>query len=225
MAKKCFVILGLIMICLFPASNVFAEVGEAHEWTHGDWSSRVLWEAKYALSQAADGYSSNTTGSGIYKKWYGDWDYVNSDATARDNAKIEGYDIMGPVGADGYGHYRGGECTYFVRLILYRATYWAFNDHYAMHNYPDSVYSETDNLESDPSNFQPGWMLLTPSNTHYAIAEKRETIDGVSGWWVIDSNWVGWPDYTYVIGKHFMSDSLLINHGYYGTPPVLGTYN
>ncbi len=214
------VLLAVLAISSFSTSKAIAEVGESHNWTHSDWSSRVLWEARYALSQDADGYSSNYSGSGLSKKWYGDWDYVNDDTTARDNARGEGYGIMGPVGPYG-SYYRGGQCTYFVRLILYRATYWYFNDHYAMHNYPDSVYGNVNGLEDDPTQFQPGWMLITATNTHYAIAEKRETISGVSGWWVIDSNWVG----SYVIGKHFMSDATLQSQGYHGTAAYLGTWN
>lgn len=209
-----------LMLFLFGTVPANAQVGESHAWTHGDWSSRVLWEARYALSQNADGYSSKSSGSGLSKIWYGDWDYSNSDTIARDKAGAEGYNVVGPLGAYG-SYYRGGECTYFVRLVLYRSTYWYFSDHYAMHNYPNSVYGNISGLQSDPAQFQPGWMLLTATNSHYAIAEKRETISGVSGWWVIDSNWVG----SYIIGKHFMSDSTLQSQGYRGTVAYLGTWN
>lgn len=197
-------------------------IGNSHVWTHGDWSSRILYEARYALSSAyANGYSSNTTGSGIYQKWYGDWDYTSDDIYARDQAEAEGYGIMGLVGPDG-SYYLGGECTYFVRLILFRSTYWNFNDHYAMPNYPGSVYDQSLLAkEDDPTQFQPGWVLFTITNRHYAISEKRATIGGVSGWWVIDSNWVR----SYTIGKHFMSDTQLINLGYRGMLPDLGTDN
>ena len=153
------------------------------------------------------------------KKWYGDWDYANDDTTARDNADDEGYGVVGNLGYSG-GYYRGGWCTYFVRLVLYRATYWNFDDHYAMHNYPYSVYGNLNNLEDDPTLFEPGWMLIDES-THYAIAEERETINGTSGWWVIDSNWVG----SHVIGKHFMSDAYLSSQGYRGTKGLKGTDN
>ncbi len=221
-------IFGVLVVSLtvfvaffFSANQTRAEVGESHSWSHSDWSSRVLWEAKYALSQDADGYSDNHSGSGLSEKWYGDWDYANDDTTERDNAEDEGYGIMGTIGGpNGSGYYLGGQCTYFVRLVLYRATYWYFSDHYAMHNYPYSVYDNLGGLEDDPTQFQPGWMLID-EDTHYAIAEKRATISGVSGWWVIDSNWVG----SYVIGKHFMSDATLESQGYRGKSPDKGTWN
>ncbi len=90
-----------------------------------------------------------------------------------------------------------------------------------MHNYPNSVYGNVNGLESNPTHFQQGWILMTATNTHYAIAEKPATIGGVSGWWVIDSNWVG----SYVIGKHFMSNADLQSQGYHGTSAYLGTWN
>ncbi len=88
---------GFVLLFL-GMSSVNAQPYEAHAWTHGDWSSRVLYEARHALSKSNDGYSSNSDGSDIYQKWYGDWDYANDDATARDNAIEEGYGIVGPLG-------------------------------------------------------------------------------------------------------------------------------
>lgn len=222
--KKCLVVLGLVMLCLSFNFNAFAEVDEGHAWTHSDWSSRVLWEARYALSQNADGESSTSAGSGVYKKWYGDWNYTADDTYARNEAGYENWDIVGSLGYSN-GYYLGGQCTYFVRLILYRATYWNYDDHYTTPAYPSSVYTITGATTDDPSEFQAGWVLLTPTNTHYAIAEKRETIGGVTGWWVIDSNWVDYSTQQFVIGKHFMSDSFLESQGYYGWQPDRGSNN
>lgn len=217
--------LVLISCILLPTAHAEARSGEAHTWNHGDWTSRVLWEARRALSQSASGYSSNSAGSGQYQKWYADWNYVASDPWARDRAQAEGYYIMGPVTPTG-GYYRGGECTYFVRLILFRSTYWAYWDHYAMHNYPNSVYGNVQvsaTMTNQPNQFRPGWMLIRadPSSPHYAIAEKRATVGGKAGWWVIDSNWVA----PHIIGKHFMSDDFLKQQKYHGTAPQKGTWN
>lgn len=161
------------VFCLIFAGTTLAVQGEGHKWTHGDWSARVLWEARYALSKSANGYSSSTTGTGIYQKWYGDWDYVANDTNAKNQAELEAYYVVGQVGPYN-GHFRGGWCTFFVRLVLYRATYWYFNDHYTTPVYPKTVYTITDKMTKIPSQFKPGWVLLTPTNIHYAIAEKEK---------------------------------------------------
>jgi hypothetical protein len=197
-----------------------ATVGEGHAWTHSDWSSRVLYEARYALSAANhDGTSNNphNTASVIY----GDWDYVADDAFAHGRASAEagGGGWVGTVGQDG-DYFQGGECTYFVRLVLYRSTYWNFSDHYTTPNYGDtSMYVINDEMDSNPNNWQGGWVLR--GNTHFAIAEQRAYVNGSWGWWVIDSNYIG----VYRIGKHFFTDSQLSSGGYYGWKPFRGSYN
>lgn len=56
-----------------------ATPGQGSPWTHGDWSSRVAWEARYALSQSANGVSNfQTTNDSYGQRWYGDWNYVAS---------------------------------------------------------------------------------------------------------------------------------------------------
>jgi hypothetical protein len=204
----------------------YAITGEGHAWQHGDWTARILYEARYALNADADGYSNIESGSGASKKWYSDWNYVTSDSYAFTQASSEASNIVGTVTPAlwvpslGTSVYRGGWCTFFVRLVMYRATYWAFDDHYTTPNYPNSsVYTITPAMTKNYASMQPGWVFLSPASTHYAIAEKRETIGGVAGWWMIDSNYVC----SYCIGKHFMSDATLSNQGYYGWKPDRGT--
>ncbi|MCG2686667.1 hypothetical protein L6278_00845 [Candidatus Parcubacteria bacterium] len=203
-----------------------AVVNEGHSWTHADWSSRVLYEARYALSRTyADGTSNNPIGtSPNYTAYYGDWNYVANDSSAHTKASAEagGGDYVGPVGQSG-SYYLGGQCTYFVRLVLYRATYWNFSDHYTTPNYGiSSMYTVTGEMDSNPSNWQGGWALR--GNGHYAIAEQRAYFNGSWGWWVIDSNWLGGGG-NYRIGKHFFTDSQLSSGGYYGWKPVRASYN
>lgn len=75
-------------------------------------------------------------------------------------------------------------------------------------------------MESGSSNFEPGWILLSPTfgnYGHFMIAEEREG----NGWWVIDSNMVG----SYRIGKHYLTDTYIDNNGFYGWQPVRGSNN
>ncbi|MFH1193674.1 MAG: hypothetical protein V1661_01625 [bacterium] len=194
-----------------------AVVGEGHTWAHDDWSWRVLYEARYALSQQHHDGTSNNSFSGGY---YGDWDYVGNDSFAHSRASAEAYGIVGTVGSYN-GYYAGGECTYFVRLVLYRATYWNFSDHYTTPNYGtgNGMYYINGEMDSNPSNWQGGWALR--GNSHYAIAEQRAYVSGSWGWWVIDSNYVN----TWRIGKHFFTDSQLSSGGYYGWRPQRGSNN
>lgn len=195
-----------------------AVVGEAHAWTHGDWSSRVAYEARYALSQSANGTSSLSRSGGGY---YGDWDYVGSDSFANNRATAEAggtswTGVLGPYN----GYYAGGECTYFVRLVLYRSTYSSFSDHFTTPNYGvGSMYDINGEMDSNPSNWQPGWALR--GNGHYAFADQRTSVGGQNGWWVIDSNYVG----SYRIGKHFFTDTQLASSSYYGWRPQRGSNN
>lgn len=204
-----------------------AVVGEGHLWTHSDWSSRVAYEARYALSQSANGVSSRPIPGVGY---YGDWNYVANDSFAHSRASAEagGGDWVGPVGESG-GYYLGGQCTYFVRLVLYRATYWAFSDHYTTPNYGMNPWhgmyeiGYIENKNAYPSQWQPGWVLLSATCGHYAIAEQR-AYNGGWGWWVIDSNYVGGGG-NFRIGKHFFTDSQLVNCNYFGSQPYRASYN
>lgn len=243
--KKCFRVVGMSL----ASSGLFSCVGEldegdrdedqvgkavspilreGHSWQHGDWTSRVLYEARYALNKNANGTSGVTQGSGAQQKWYGDWDYVSSDAVALAGAQTEAAGFVGTLSPaltsiiPGKSVYRGGWCTFFVRLVLYRSTYYNFVDHYTTPGFPDvGLYTIQDSMTQVYSNVQSGWVLLTPKNTHYAIAERREIVDGNVGWWVIDSNYVC----SYCIGRHFFSDASLKTLGYYGWKPDRGTNN
>ena len=221
-------------MCVFATTASFAL-----EWPSGDWSSRIVWEAKKALSSAyaTSGTlpSGQTTATG-YPAWFGNWNYTADDVWARDKASTEagGGQWVGPLGSDGSGHFMGGECTYFVRLVLFRSSYWTGNNLHLTLMSP-SVYAVDTTPGATTTNMaavQPGWVLFTdPATTggsysHMAIAEKRETVSGKLGWWLIDSNWVGQSaGYTHVIGRHFFPDSKLTGDKYVGWRPHLARSN
>lgn len=172
-------------------------------WAYGDWSSRVAWEARRALSQRADGTSAWSITNG----YLGDWNYVASDGYARDQAMEEATDV-GMLTDTSDGHHRGGWCTFFVRLVLYRASYWAgYGVHLTTPNFHQGVYSwcDPDHMTQRYWEVKPGWVLSAP-NYHMGIFDRRANVGGKDGWWVIDSNWVG-GNGNFWIGKHFMTDA------------------
>lgn len=197
----------------------------------GDWSSRVLWEARYALSQRADGSSKfpvYRTGSTLIREFYGDWNYARSDPTAFNGVMAESHNQYGnhwPGTA--YGKYfHQGTCTWFVRELLYRSTYWAgYGWHLTTPGYPSSVYSWCDNahMTQNYGSAKGGWVISSPGY-HMAILEARAWDFGGWGWWVIDSNWVGGKG-NELIGKHFMLDSDLKAKGFWAWCPTWATTN
>ncbi|NVN97188.1 hypothetical protein HXX01_03080 [Candidatus Nomurabacteria bacterium] len=211
----------LFAVIAFTSSAVqsYAASSKSGPWPYGDWSSRVVYEARRALSPRADGTSAQPIASGGY---YGDWNYTASDTYALSKAAAEAAPgvkdplkslLVGPTGKSGT-YFLGGECTFFVRLILYRATYWNFSKHLTTPNYPASVYTITPSMTKNYSTVKPGWVFTSP-NKHMAIAESRATVNKAIGWWVIDSNWVT-GNGGHAIGKHFMADTYLKNNNYYG---------
>lgn len=191
-------------------------------WAYGDWTSGVLYEARFALSSAyRNGTSKVSAGNGAY---YGDWDYVNSDPFARDAAKSEAFQQWGYHIGPYNGHYSGGTCTWFVRLVLYRATYGArYGSHLTTPNYPGSVYSWCDwgHMTRNWNQVRGGFVGSSPGN-HMLIFESRAYSGGKIGWWVIDSNWVGGKGNEF-IGRHFMSDESLNNGNYWAWYPSWAT--
>lgn len=218
-------LLAVIMIAgtVVPKEVIAGSTG--FPWTHGDWSSRVRWEARKALSENASGTSSWPVSNSSY--WLGDWDYVASDGYAYQRAILEASDV-GPV-TDIDNHHRGGWCTFFVRLVLYRATYWAgYGEHLTTPAYPDGLYAHVngDYMTDRYDTVQPGWIFITTITPHYAIADQRANVNGQWGWWLIDSNFVeSTPTYRYYIGKHFMSDATLRANSYRAWRPDRATAN
>lgn len=197
-------------------------------WAYGDWTSGILYEARFALSRAHNGISSvpvyvSSTNRTV-KAYYGDWDYVNSDPFARDAAKKEAFYQWGYHIGPYNGHFSGGTCTWFVRLVLYRATYGAgYGVHLTTPNYPYSVYSWTDwgHMTRNWGQVRGGFVGSSPGN-HMLIFDSRATFSGKIGWWVIDSNYLGGagPEW---IGKHFMSDEQLNSDNYWAWYPSWAT--
>ena len=195
--------------------NSWAISGEGHPWTHGDWSSRVAWEARYALSQSSNGTSGTQTS-------YGNRNYVASDWYAYNKAATEAGWVVGTV-----GNQKGGWCTFFVRLVLFRSTYWTgYGDHLTTPQYPDKVYANVNSgyMTNQYGSVQPGWIFISSDKMHYAIADSRALINGQWGWWFIDSNYVG-GNGNFYIGRHFMPDGKLSSDNYWAWYPSQATLN
>ncbi len=229
--KKLMGVFCLVAVLLF-ATVVLSEAVTGY-WQNGDWSARIAWEARKALSKKADGTSGwKATNDPYGSRWYGDYDYVASDSAAYQKAFKEAGgagnpDFVGPVSDDSAGHHRGGQCTFFVRLILYRSSYWSCSSHLTTPGYPGSVYSWTDNkpdhMIQDYTKVQPGYVFSSPHN-HMAIADSRDCVNKKNGWWVIDSNYVT-GNGGYCIGKHFMPDSKLLADNYWAWKANWATSN
>ena len=197
-------------------------------WNYGDWSSRIAWEARYALSRSANGSSAWPVNPDKYgPRWLGDWNYVDSDGYARDQAIEEATDV-GPLGDTSDGHHLGGWCTFFVRLILYRATYWSGHGvHMTTPGFNGGVYSWCDGVHMTQNYWQaqPGWIIAS-KDYHMGILDTRATVNGVVGWWIIDANWVGSESsYHYYIGRHFFPDTTLKTLGFWTWYPSWATTN
>lgn len=231
---------GLIIALLLAVSMIIGVVtissateNEGHYWTHGDWSSRVAWEARHALSRSATGSSAWPINSDSHgPRWYGDWNYVADDWYAYGKAFNEAHgktypDLVGNVADDSLNHHRGGQCTFFVRLILLRATYWTgYGDHLTTPQYPNGLYAHVDGgyMTDNYASVQSGWVFITADNTHYAIADSRAYVNGQWGWWFIDANYVGGRG-NFFIGKHFMPDWKLRADNYRAWRPDRASYN
>jgi len=236
---------GFRVIVVLVISILFSMSAHSLEWSGGDWSSRVAWEAKAAFGGTA--YANNgtlpsagKTTSLNYDAWYGNQDYAYSDSYALQMASYEagGGQWVGPLGYYDGVRYRGGECTFFVRLVLYRSSYWVGNGTHLTTMSP-SVYTEDSSayVTRTWSNVQPGWILISPSTPHMGVAISRAYVKTLGtngsyswGWWIIDSNFVGnttsdSPKYTHMIGRHFMSDTYLSSKGYFAWRPHLARAN
>lgn len=198
-------------------------------WPGPDWSARCLWEARYALSRRADGTSAWPLydSRGVLTGYYGDYNYVATDWYAYGRAYDEagGPPWIGEVSDQGSYH-RGGWCTFFGRLVYYRASYWAgYGWHLTVPNYGQgSMYGwcDTGHMTQDfRNNARPGWMIFR-KDYHVAILDSRGSLRGVDGWWVIDSNYTG-GNGNFRISKHFFSMSELAS--YWAWAPSLATSN
>lgn len=189
----------------------------------------VVHQAYYALDQSANGTSSKTIGG----NYAGDWNWLTSDgsySTVRgwfgcnssdwavngdscpqlagwvsfySNPWQYGYINSYSPQLNFYG--RGGQCVYFVNLVLYRA----------------GAYGQLPNLPTmwvqsiSISNVQPGDVLqrynVPGQINHVAIAVQVYKTNGVvTSVDVVDSNWI--TDYganMEIIGRHNISGSTL----------------
>lgn len=219
-------LLAVIMITGMVIPSYATVNGPGFTWNHGDYSSRVRWEARYALSRSANGTSTNPYGN----SWFGDWDYVASDSYAYNRAAAEAGWVVGGIATNtgiSPARYRGGWCTFFVRLILFRSTYWTgYGQHLTTPAFPEQVYAHVDgNYMTDRyDTVQPGWIFVTAVNQHYAVADERANVNGSWGWWFIDANYVG-GNGNFYIARHFMSDATLRANSYRAWRPDRATNN
>lgn len=190
----------------------------------GDWTNNILSEARYALNTCRCG-SSTKTYSGQYM---GDWNWPTGGS---DNGAFQNVsrDYGGATGTVGMGTYEyGGWCKFFVSLVLYRSSYGLGNRY---HLYLPTGYTYAG---TDPRNAGPGWVLQTTSPHTAIIDSPHYNSSGVrDGWWLIDSNWIGTTankdangrivsyNYSYWVGKHWMSFTALDQKGFKAWKPNL----
>lgn len=183
----------------------------------------ILSEARYALSQSRSGTSTRT-----YNGYYmGDWNWPTggSDNWAFEKVKKDYASAIGTVGMGTYEY--GGWCKFFVSLALFRSSYGLGNNN---HLYLPAGYTYAD---TDPKYAGPGWVLQSTMPHTAIIDSPHYNANGVQdGWWVIDSNWIGttsykdasgvWQsNYSYWVGKHWMSFSTLSTKGFKAWKPNL----
>lgn len=182
----------------------------------------IIEELFYALNQAHTGFSNKAINGNAVS----DWNYICSDQNAYSvmrsrygsNSSVwgsfftgldrvnGGYLVPTTYGLSG-GYGRGGQCVYFVNLILYRsATYWDNNRF--LSGYGDYIYDYNHGRQSTKplDQVQPGDVIQTTwNNGHRAIAVLvfRDASGRVTAIDVIDSNFCN-GDGAEIIGRHLM---------------------
>lgn len=169
------------------------------------WESRVLSEACYALSQSRSGYSNKSYGGNAMGDWPYPWQGDCCDALGVVTRKM--YSVASDRGLLGLwsGQYQqGGECKFFVNLVLYRSSYGYPGGHLIL---PGGTYTYSGSR--DWRNAGPGWIIQSASMPHTAIVVANYG----SSLSVIDANWVGGRG-SYVISRHIISASTLDTKGF-----------
>lgn len=222
--KRRIAVKKVIGVLVFLSSVLFSTFALA---TTAD---NIVYQANYALSTRADGTSSQMI-SGNYvgdwnwlyndsssylavKGWYGcnssDW-AVSGDGCSSlagwvsfySNPSTYGYINSASPFVNRYG--RGGQCAYFISLVLYRA---------GVYTGGLNINTMWNNQDIPLSNAQPGYVLQrynsqTPATNHVAIivGVTRDGSGTVTAVTVVDSNWVSDNGANMeIIAKHTISN-------------------
>ncbi len=184
----------------------------------------ILSEARYTLNPSRSG-TSTLTYNGQYM---GDWNWATGGSDNGAFQKVSA-DYGGATGTVGFNRFeQGGWCKFFVSLVLYRCSYGIGNNN---HLYLPSGYTYAD---TDPKYAGPGWVLQSTMPHTAIIDSPHYNPSGIQdGWWVIDSNWIGTTaikdrygkvvgyNYSYWVGRHFMSFDVLKSKGFKAWRPNL----
>lgn len=200
-------------------TNVTAKVVTYGPLSGPAWEANLLSEAKYALSQSRSGYSNLIYRPSQYISYYmSDWAYPTQgdccDALGTVTKLMYGSTTSPSRGALGkwLGLYQqGGECKFFVNLVLYRSSYGFPGGHLKLPGGGVYTYKNPQNWR----NAQPGYILQSASMPHTAIVVANYG----SGLTVIDANWVGGRG-SYAIARHNLSAADLDANGYSSYRPT-----
>jgi hypothetical protein len=169
-----------------------------------NWANSVVSEACYALSQNRSG-TSRLMYQGSYM---GDWPYPWAgdccNALSRVTSLMYGGNTTWRGGLGTWnGYQQGGQCKFFVNLVLYRSSYGYPGGHLFL----PSQYGYANRSWRDA---QPGWVIQAPAdNPHTALV-----LSNGGGWLdVIDANWVAGAG-RYLISRHRLSASTLDAWGF-----------
>jgi len=177
------------------------------------WENNVLSEACYALSQSRSGYSNLNWNGYAMGDWPYPWQGDCCGALAKVTKEMYGANTggRGSLGLWQGLYQQGGECKFFVNLILYRCSYGFPGGHLML---PGGSYYYT-----SPKNWrdaQPGYIIQSASMPHTAIVIANYGSSGLS---VIDANWIG-GRYSYAIGRHVIPPSTLDQKGFLAYRPT-----
>jgi hypothetical protein len=177
---------------------VLTDVGPA-------WEGYIVSEAFYALSQSRNGGSSRSYNGYTMS----DWPYPLQGDCCNALGIVTNYmyggniGLRGPLGLWLNQYQQGGQCKFFVNLVLYRSSY----------GYPGGHLVLTPGYSWSPSysvyDAQPGWIIQSPSLPHTAIVVSRLS----NGLDVVDANWIG-GNGSYAIGRHPITWSTLNAYGF-----------
>lgn len=181
------IIIGLLFVAIFavvmPAEARLAPAGNQYD------REAMIKEAWFALTQQATPYGPFQQGT------LGYWNYLAYDVPSDrnvasrfgNNPTFVGFTATGVINGDtskGYfdGAGRGGQCLYFVNLLLYRSE--ADRRQYDPDRVRHYYWPDINKQAADISTVRAGDVIFIPS-THAALAVRRSG-DSVS---IIESNY------------------------------------
>lgn len=177
------------------------------------WGDKIVSEAYYTLSQTRSGGSTKSYKDTRGRTWtMSDWNWAQTDREA--DGHVSNYigcknkDEDGRASCDYYrgktgsmdGYYRGGECKFFVNMVLYRSSYgWGNREHLVTPHWYN--YANRDVRDAEV-----GWVIQKSTSPHTAIVVYKYA----GGLDVVDSNYIGQDrGHEHWIARHLMTWSEL----------------